>query len=469
MKNGLSVEECIEAVSVLTKILTKNGNLNDKYVEIILNRLENGLSVEECIGAVSALTKILTKNGKLNDKCVEIILNSLKNDLSVEECIEAVNALTKNGKLNDTHVGIILDKLQKSLSLSVENLIELTSEFAKNKIKLNNSHVISMLSRLQSGYIRATCTNGPGLISVLKALQSSGANLDFKDTALRDALYAALQKAKGEKDALDKYLIEAGKNDKDDIKNVENVEKENYININGKIPHITNKSKEIEKGMDLNEDKNVKNKIQNPLTLMKTVKKIDVMDNNINNVKNKIQTQNLNTLLESANQEFINKYINNGEICKLENENDQQEFKKVVGNQLSKRLQTLKDAYESDESWQNFEKKLEKEKDSWKGIGNELGQIGLLTNQEAQEFNAKIDDIYDVNGFVTALEWIGCVLSVPCTLGLILFWDKVRNRIAGPTTTRQYDRFQDGKDELLSKIAPLQEIDDQKIKNEDEI
>ena len=135
-------------------------------------------------------------------------------------------------------------------------------------------------------------------------------------------------------------------------------------------------------------------------------------------------------------------------------------------DKLTARLEDLAEAYENkNETWQSFEDKLNKEKGFWQGIGNELEKTGLLGENKAKEFKNEIEDIYDLNGFVTALHWIGCVLGSLVTVGVILFWDKVRNRISHPEITRQYYRFQDNKNELLSKIAPLQD-NNPKIEND---
>ncbi len=91
----------------------------------------------------------------------------------------------------------------------------------------------------------------------------------------------------------------------------------------------------------------------------------------------------------------------------------------------------------------------------------------LLKHEEAQEVKNKIEDIYDLNWFATAFQWIGCVLGSLVTLGGLLFWDKVRNRISHPEITRQYYRFQDNKNELLNKISPSQKIHEETRNRED--
>ena len=129
---------------------------------------------------------------------------------------------------------------------------------------------------------------------------------------------------------------------------------------------------------------------------------------------------------------------------------------------LTARLTYLAKAYK-DETWQSFESKLNVEKELWQGIGDDLLQMELLKDEKVQEFKNKIKDVCDVNGFVTALQWLGCVLVSLVTVGGLLFWDKVRNRISHPKITRQYYRFQDNKNELLNKISLLQKNNNKEI------
>ena len=127
------------------------------------------------------------------------------------------------------------------------------------------------------------------------------------------------------------------------------------------------------------------------------------------------------------------------------------------------------ESYENtNESWQNFQEKLNEQKELWTDTTNELLQMELLKHEEAQEVKNKIEDIYDLNWFATAFQWIGCVLVSLVTLGGLLFWDKVRNRISHPEITRQYYRFQDNKNELLNKISPSQKIHEE-IRNREDL
>ena len=96
--------------------------------------------------------------------------------------------------------------------------------------------------------------------------------------------------------------------------------------------------------------------------------------------------------------------------------------------------------------------KLDSEKTFWKEVGDELKGKKIITEDQKNEFCNKLNDVYNVNGFVSALQWLGCVLLVPITFGLALKSDKIRNRISHPTDRRVFERFKERKNELFSPL-----------------
>lgn len=90
----------------------------------------------------------------------------------------------------------------------------------------------------------------------------------------------------------------------------------------------------------------------------------------------------------------------------------------------------------------------------------------MLDENRTNEFRRKIADVYDLNGFITVLQWLGCVLSVPCTLFLSLLSEKVRLRIQNPTTSRIFYRLQDSKNDLLSPFGIIAENNDEDSKSD---
>ena len=513
LTNDLSLDGVSNFIATLTE---KNIALNDGHVRILLDKLTNDLSLDGVSNFIATLT---TNNTKLNDGYVKIILDKLKVGFSLNDVSKFITTLTTNNiKLTDGHVKIILGKLveleDKEQLANTNPLIELTDKLTGNGVALDRNDVKMMLNQLHSGYVRAKDRNAnKGLISLLEKLKENNKYLIFNDQELANILYQKLQRADGEEAALKQYLNGVPKQEKLIGKKTENtfntkidlikidLNNPEKINTDG-IDIINNKSninniitngkgnnhngnRFIKDNNTISGKKSSQNKTKysnygnrridesyfNPLDSHKdkqlkinTVKN-KIIDNNIQ--ENESQFPNLVQLLTNVKND---KYIHDGKIRKPEELKGQPEFKSDVAKQLSIKLNSLVKSYENkNESWQNFQNKLNEEKEFWEGVGNELHQTKLLASKEAKAFKNKINDIYDLNWLATAFQWLGCVLGSLATLGGLLFWDKVRNRISHPEITRQYYRFKDSKDELLSKIAPLQEIDDQKIKNDDKI
>ena len=106
-----------------------------------------------------------------------------------------------------------------------------------------------------------------------------------------------------------------------------------------------------------------------------------------------------------------------------------------------------------------------KEKEYWLFVVDTCEKLELLDKDTINEFKRKILDVYDLNGFITILQWLGCVLSVPCTLFLSLLSDKVRLRIQDPTTSHIFYRLQDSKDDLLSPFGIIAENNNEDSKS----
>ena len=137
-------------------------------------------------------------------------------------------------------------------------------------------------------------------------------------------------------------------------------------------------------------------------------------------------------------------------------------FVECIFNQLSYRLDDLSRIYEKrDKDWGEFGKALVEEKDFWKNTNKDLAQAGLFSDDKANEINRKIDDIYNLNEFVTFLQWFGCFLSAVLSLGGTLKLDCIRNRVFLHTKdARIFERWQDRKDSLsypLPKITEKQQ------------
>ena len=149
----------------------------------------------------------------------------------------------------------------------------------------------------------------------------------------------------------------------------------------------------------------------------------------------------------------INK--NSGMVQKIDDK-DKPEFKKALVSSLQKRLQWLRIRANVVGVYM-FMPTAAEEKEYWLFVAEICQKLELLDKDTINEFKRKILDVYDLNGFITVLQWLGCVLSVPCTLFLSLLSDKVRLRIQDPTTSHIFYRLQDSKDDLLSPFGIIAE------------
>ena len=171
-------------------------------------------------------------------------------------------------------------------------------------------------------------------------------------------------------------------------------------------------------------------------------------------------------------KEFLSKEIQNRYQIKEENsaipnkidDKDKPEFKKALVKSLRVRLDWPRiraNAY----GVGMFIPTTAKEKEYWLFVAETCENLALLDENGTNEFKRKIADVYDLNGFITVLQWLGCVLSVPCTLFLSLLSEKVRLRIQNPTTSRIFYRLQDSKDDLLSPFGKIAENNDEDSKS----
>ena len=93
---------------------------------------------------------------------------------------------------------------------------------------------------------------------------------------------------------------------------------------------------------------------------------------------------------------------------------------------------------------------LDAEKQSWEDVVADLLVKKIITEKHKNKFYNKLNNACNVNGFVSAILWIGCVLLalVPITL----FSDKIRNRISHPTNRRVFERLKECKNDLFSPL-----------------
>ena len=101
-------------------------------------------------------------------------------------------------------------------------------------------------------------------------------------------------------------------------------------------------------------------------------------------------------------------------------------------------------------------------------MADELQEKGLLTKEQEQTSNSKIDDIYDLSGFVIFLDdfviflqWVGCVLSA--IFVFLLAFKCIRNRIFCPENTHIFEYFRDNRGKLfilLQKTANFKQKND---------
>ena len=146
------------------------------------------------------------------------------------------------------------------------------------------------------------------------------------------------------------------------------------------------------------------------------------------------------------------------------NDEDKPEFKNALVSCLKERLDWLRTRADVFGVYM-FMSTTAEEKEYWLFVADTCEELKLLDQNMIDEFRRKILDVYDLNGFITVLQWLGCVLSVPCTLFLSLLSEKVRLRIQDPTTSRIFYRLQDSKDDLLSTFGIIAENNNEDSKS----
>ena len=171
-------------------------------------------------------------------------------------------------------------------------------------------------------------------------------------------------------------------------------------------------------------------------------------------------------------KKFLSKKIQNKYQIKKENsaipnkidDEDKPKFKRALVSCLKERLDWLRTRADYVGVYM-FMPTTAEEKEHWLFVADTCENLELLDQNMINEFKRKILDVYDLNGFITVLQWLGCVLSVLCTLFLSLFSEKVRLRIQDPTTSRIFYRLQDSKDDLPSTFGIIAENNNEDSKS----
>ena len=101
--------------------------------------------------------------------------------------------------------------------------------------------------------------------------------------------------------------------------------------------------------------------------------------------------------------------------------------------------------------------KINSEKNVWIKMSDDMEKEELLSKEQKTTFNSIIEDAYDVNCFLTALQWLAVKLCVIFTGGAILeYCAPIRDRWdAGVKNTRIFERLQESKDNLLEPLKRL--------------
>ena len=401
--------------------MKNNSWCHVKSIEDLSILQDNSQQTDDMISLVRILTN---KNPELKftDDHVTTILKKLEYDQRATYIANLLIALKENNpglKFTDDHVTTILKKLPYEPANSIAGLI-------KNNpwLKFTNDHVTTILKKLP--YDRTDSIAG-----LIRALKENNPELKFTDEHITTIL--------------------------------EKVEDGLPANsITNLISTLHNS------GVELNEEhlKMIWNKLNDEsivaiAKLALELKKINP-NLNFNNVDKYQWICSLNNIKVSTKDEKSEDNNINMEATgdeNIENKPDGQMLYGAIMQYFEYKLQSLK---------KNLNKyAIDNEKAVLIQIAKDLQKEKMLDSDQVERFKDKIQDIYDLNGFVTFIQWLGCVLSVTCTLFVSLTFDCIRNRVCFRTeSTRKFERLRDNKDKL---IAPLQKICNSRVKSNNSI
>ena len=384
-----------------------------------VNKIFDKLGINQNGIHMTLLLEKLKEAGVDLNNHVDKIFGKLEVDQLADDMASLVKELKEAKVELKDHVGEIFDKLKASQSAS--HMARLVKELKEAGVDLNN-HVDKIFGKLgvQSANYMA---------SLVKEFNEAKVDLNNHVDKIFDKLEA--DQSAGDMANLVKEL------------NVAGVELNNHageifdkLEADQSVGDMANLVKELKKvGVDLNNG----NAVANRLSVVANIKLAIILKKDDINLAPDFFD---NSLLDDKFSKDQNNIKNI--------DSNKTEFEKVFSKELIKyfgqRLKKLK----------LNELDVDNEKKFWTRIVDDLEKEELLSEDKAKECKNKISAIDSLNGFVTFLQWLGCVLSIPCSLGLSLISNRVKNRVCFRTkSARIFERLQNSKDEL---IAPLQKI-----------
>ena len=108
---------------------------------------------------------------------------------------------------------------------------------------------------------------------------------------------------------------------------------------------------------------------------------------------------------------------------------------------------------------------IDSEKDVLTRISDDMEREKNLSRKQKEAFDDAIDNAYDVDCFLTSLQWFAAKCCVLFSFGIILkCCDTVRNRWDnGVKNARVFERLQESKDDLLQPLKMLKNINAKNI------